>query len=165
MNLRPEALSRDGYIIDQRRTDNIPFGVKSSQENGCGWIAAYNFLKALERDPDPEQLLLDMEKGLLFQGRLGVNLFSLIRELKRQKLPLNYSLGAFHAQCQSERCRAGIILYFTGKRNHYAAFRREESGKLRFFGAEPGRADDEGTLAEFYANHVKFPLAVTITAR
>lgn len=165
MNLRPEALSGDGYIIDQRKTDNIPFGVKSSSENGCGWIAAYNFLRAMDREPDPEQLLLDLEKTLLFQGRLGVNLFFLVRELKRQKLPLDISFGAFHAQCKSERCRAGIILYFTGKRNHFAAFRREENGKLRFFGAVPGMAHHEGTLAEFYEKYVKFPLAVTITAR
>lgn len=165
MNLKPEALSRDGYIIDQRKTDNIPFGVRSSNENGCGWIAAYNFLKAMDREADPEELLLALEKKLLFQGRLGVNLFSLLRELKRQKLPLDVSLGAFHAQCQSERCRAGIILYFTGKRNHFAAFRREENGKLRFFGAVPGVSHDEGTLAEFYEKYVKFPLAVTITAR
>lgn len=165
MNLRPEALSHDGYIIDQRKTDNIPFGIKASSENGCGWIAAYNFLKAMDREIDPEQLLLDLEKTLLFQGRLGVNLFFLVRELKKQKLPLDFSFGAFHAQCKSERCRAGIILYFTGKRNHFAAFRREADGKLRFFGAQPGLSRDEGTLAEFYEKHVRFPLAVTITAR
>ena len=165
MNLKPEALSQDGYIIDQRHTENIPFGVKNSSENGCGWIAAYNFLKAMDREEDPETLLLDLEKTLLFGGRLGVNLFALLWELKKQKLPLDYSLGAFHAGEQSRRCRAGIILYFTGKRNHFAAFRREENGKLRFFGATPGKTYDEQTMAEFYYNHVKFPLAVTITAR
>lgn len=165
MNLRSEALSRDGYIIDQRQTENIPFGAESSNVNGCGWIAAYNFLKAMDREIDPEQLLCDLEKTLLFRGRLGVNLFCLVRELKKQRLPLDFSLGYFHAQCLSERCRAGIILYFTGKRNHFAAFRREADGRLRFFGAVPGKDRDMQTMAEFYRDHVKFPLAVTITAR
>lgn len=165
MYLKPEALSQDGYIIDQRETDNIPFGAVNSNENGCGWIAAYNFLKALEREADPQQLVEDLEKTLLFQGKLGVNFFCLVRELKKQKLPLDFALGAFHAQCLSERCRAGIIFYFTGRRNHFAAFRREGNGRLRFFGAAAGKEFDEQTMAEFYWNHVKFPLAVTITAR
>lgn len=165
MNLKPEALSTDGYIIDQRQTENIPFGAVSSNENGCGWIAVYNFLKAMDRETDPEQLLCDLEKSLLFQGRLGVNLFCLVRELKKQKLPLDFALRSFHAQCLSERCRAGIILYFTGKRNHFAAFRREANGELRFFGAAPGVDRDIRTMAEFYREYVKFPLAVTITAK
>ena len=54
MHLRPEALSADGFIIDQRKTDNIPFGAVTSDRNGCGWIACYNLLRALGRDPDPE---------------------------------------------------------------------------------------------------------------
>lgn len=165
MKLRTKALSPDGYIIDQRQTANISFGGTASSKNGCGWIAAYNFLKALDRDPDPEALLRDLENALLLGGRLGLNLFALVWELKKQDLPLEFALRPFHAQCISEQCRAGIILYFTGKRNHFAAFRREENGKLRFFGAIPGRVRYEATMAEFYWNHVKLPLAVTITAK
>ena len=56
MRIKPEALSPDGYIIDQRQTDNINFGHTSSDRNGCGWIACYNFLKALDSAPDPEAL-------------------------------------------------------------------------------------------------------------
>ena len=51
MELDPKALSDDGYIIDQRRTESISFGGCPSSKNGCGWIAAYNFLKALDRTP------------------------------------------------------------------------------------------------------------------
>ena len=98
MNLRPEALSSDGFLIDQRKTYNIPFGAVTSDRNGCGWIA-------------------------------------------------------------------GIIMYFAGRRNHFAAFRREETGKLRFFGATPGLPGETASMAEFYWNHVKFPLALTITVR
>lgn len=165
MELQPNALSPDGYIIDQRQTAGIPFGAVSSDKNGCGWIAAYNFLKALDHTPDPEVLLRDLERTLLLGGRLGLNLFALIWELKKQQLPLEFALRPFHAQCLSETCKAGIILYYTGRRNHFAAFRREDHGTLRFFGAIPGLARHETTMSEFYWNHVKFPLAVTITAR
>lgn len=164
MQLDPQALSPEGYIIDQRRTNRISFGHTSSDKNGCGWIACYNFLKALDKEPDPEVLIRRLEKTLLGNGALGLNFFALVWELKRQGLPLNFALRPFHAQCISEQCRAGIILYFTGRRNHFAAFRRESDGKLRFFGAVPGQICSE-TMAEFYWNHVKFPLALTITAK
>ena len=165
MTLSPGALSADGYIIDQRKTDNIPFGHLTSDRNGCGWIAVYNLLKALGRDPDPEQIAAELEKTLMFHGKLGLNLFALIWELKKQRLPLNFAVRSFHAQLLAEQAPAGIVLYFTGKRNHFVAFRRAEHGKLRFFGAVPGRRCHQLTLAEFYWDYVKFPLAVTITVR
>lgn len=165
MALSPGALSADGYIIDQRKTDSIPFGRLTSDQNGCGWIAVYNLLKALGRDPDPEQLAAELEKTLMFRGALGLNLFALIWELKKLRLPLSFAVRSFHAQQLAEQAPAGIILYFTGRRNHFAAFRREENGRLRFFGAVPGFRRHELTMAEFYWSYVKLPLAVTITVR
>jgi hypothetical protein len=140
MALRPSALSQDGYIIDQRRTDNVPFGALTSNRNGCGWIAVYNFLKALDRAPDPEGLAKELERTLVLGGYLGLHLAALVWRLRREDLPLNFALRPFHAQELSETCRAGIVLYYTGHRNHFAAFRREEHGRLRFFGAIPGRS-------------------------
>lgn len=165
MELSPRALSTDGYIIDQRQTRSIPFGAVTSDQNGCGWIAIYNLLHALGRDPDPDKLIETLEKTLLFHGVLGLNLFALIWELKKQKLPLCFAVRPFHAQQLAEQCPAGIILYFTGRRNHFVAFRREAQGRLRFFGAVPGLSHHEATMAEFYWDYVKFPLAVTITVR
>jgi hypothetical protein len=96
---------------------------------------------------------------------LGLHLAALVWRLRREDLPLNFALRPFHAQELSETCRAGIVLYYTGHRNHFAAFRREEHGRLRFFGAIPGRSHYEATMAQFYWDHVKFPLAVTITTK
>jgi len=163
MEFRPGALSKDGYIIDQRKTDNISFGRVTSDKNGCGWIAVYNFLKAMEQTPEPDRLVRELERTLLFGGYLGLHLGALLWRLRSKKL--EFALRPFHAQCISERCRAGIVLYFTGRRNHFVAFRREENGKLRFFGAVPGKEYHETSMAEFYWDHVKFPVAVTITAK
>ena len=162
MHLKPEALSPDGYIIDQRQTDNINFGHTSSENNGCGWIACYNFLKALGRTPDPEALLYQLERTLLGNGALGLHLFALIHPLKKQKLPLHYAIRPFHAQLLSETAQAGIVLYCTGARNHYVAFRRESNGTLQFYGAVPGKAL-QCPMAEFYWEHTKHSLALTIT--
>lgn len=163
-SLRPEALSRDGYIIDQRKTRNIPFGRLTSDRNGCGWIACYNFLRAIGRDPDPEALVRQMEKTLLAGGYLGVHVAALVWELRRQQVPLRYAIRPIHAQMLAETAPAGIILYHARPWNHFVAFRREADGRLRFFGATPGDAGERGSLAEFYWKHVRFPLTLTITA-
>ena len=63
------------------------------------------------------------------------------------------------------RDRAGIVLYRAGKTNHFAAFSRQPDGKLRFFGAVPGYAHHNLSMAEFYWDYVKFPLTLTITAK
>ena len=165
MELHENALSQDGYIIDQRQTENIPFGSITSDKNGCGWIAAYNFLRAMDRDPDPEQTLRALEKTLLLGGRLGLHLFALAAYIRRQGIPLECTLRPFHAQMLAETCTAGIVLYRAGKTNHFAAFRREPDGRLRFFGAEAGNARDVTSLAAFYEAHVRFPVALVMTAK
>ncbi len=162
MRIKPEALSPDGYIIDQRQTDNINFGHTSSDRNGCGWIACYNFLKALDSAPDPEALLHQLERTLFGNGALGLHLFSLIHTLKKQQLPLHYALRPFHAQQLAESARAGIVLYYTGARNHYVAFRRGPDGALWFYGIVPGKVV-KCSMAAFYWDHVRHSLALTIT--
>lgn len=165
MKINSRAFSDNGYIIDQRLTSSVSFGHYPSDKNGCGWIAAYNFLKALDYDPDPELLLRKLERTLLFGGRLGLNFFALVYELRRQDIPLEFALRPFHAQELAQRNRAGIILYRAGKTNHFAAFRRESDGSLRFFGAAAGAAHHQLSMAEFYWDYVKFPLTITITAK
>lgn len=162
MRFKPEALSPDGYIIDQRQTNNINFGHTSSDRNGCGWIACYNFLKALDKTPDPEALLRSLERTLLGNGVLGLHLFALIHTLKTQQIPLRYALRPFHAQQLAETAQAGIVLYNTGWRNHYVAFRRDQDGTLQFYGAVPGKVL-KCSMAAFYWDHVRHALALTIT--
>lgn len=164
MELSPQALSPDGYIIDQRRTDHLRFGLLPSSKNGCGWIAAYNFLKAMERDPDPDRLFRSLERSLPLSLFTGVNLFALAAYLRLQHIPLHVAVRPIHADMLVEQCKAGIIFYRAGKTNHYAAFRREPNGKLRFFGAINGAQYDITTLAEFRWNRAKSPLTVIITA-
>lgn len=164
MTIHPAALDPQGYIIDQRKTDNISFGGTPSSKNGCGWIAAYNFLKAMEQEPDPEGVLRTLEKTLLPGGRLGLNFFALCHYLQKQHIPLECTMRPFHARQLSQECRAGIILYRAGSTNHFAAFRREAQGSLRFYGVTPGSSASMD-MGEFFWSHVKFPLSITITAK
>ena len=98
MELDPKALSDDGYIIAQSWTESFSFGGCPSSKNGCGWIAAYNFLKALDKAPDPEALIRRLERTLLPGGKLGLNFFALVHELRHRKVPLEFALRPFHAQ-------------------------------------------------------------------
>lgn len=165
MEIKPQALDSQGYIIDQRKTDNISFGGVASDKNGCGWIAVYNFLKAMDQEKDPEAILKTLEKTLFPIPGLGANIIALSLYLRRQGIPLEATVRPFHAQMLSETCRAGIVLYRAGRTNHFAAFRREENGRLRFYGAAAGKHNHDISMADFYSSHVKFPLAVTITAK
>lgn len=165
MKLDPRALSDDGYIIDQRYTENIPFGGRPSSRNGCGWIAAYNFLKALGQSPDSDLLRRQLERTLLPGGRLGVNVLALIYLLRRQKIPMEFALRPFHVQQLAQQSRAGIIFYRAGKTNHYAAFTREPDGRFRFFGAAAGASHHSMSMASFYWDYVKFPLTLMIAAK
>lgn len=165
MELDPKALSDDGYIIDQRQTESISFGGCPSSKNGCGWIAAYNFLKALGSHPEPGGAASPAGANPAAGGKLGLNFFALVHELRRQKVPLEFALRPFHAQELAQRNRAGIVLYRAGKTNHFAAFARQPDGMLRFFGAVPGYAHHNLSMAEFYWDYVKFPLTLTITAK
>ena len=38
MTIKETALSKDGYIINQSNTDNIPYGNNISNYNRCGWL-------------------------------------------------------------------------------------------------------------------------------
>lgn len=166
MDLRREALDSQGYIINQKKTDNLRFGWTPSDKNGCGWIAAYNFLKAMDKEKEPEEVLKKLEKALLpGLSRFGLNFIALGIYLRAQGIPLEFTVRQFHTQRIAEEAPAGIILYRAGKTNHFAAFRRLENGKLRFYGAVSGRENHDMSMAEFFYDYVKFPLTLTITAK
>ena len=166
MKLPPEALNPEGYIIDQSRLKDIPFGYATSDRNGCGWIAVYNFLRALGRTEEPETLAREMEKTLLGDFLAGVHPLGILWALGRnRRIPLDWAVRPFHAQLLCEKAPAGIVWYFAGATNHYAAFRREADGKLRFFGAIYGKRDHVCSLAEFFSDCSKGPLTLVLTAR
>lgn len=166
MELRTDALDTQGYIINQKRTGNLRFGRVSSDKNGCGWIAAYNFLRAMDKEKDPEEVLRKLEKALIPGfDRFGLNFVALAIYLRTQGVPLEFTVRQFHTQRIAEEAPAGIILYRAGKTNHFAAFRRLQNGKLRFYGAVSGRENHDMSMAEFFYDYVKFPLTLTITAK
>lgn len=163
MELTEHAFSEDGYIIAQRETDGLPFGACTSRENGCGWIAAYNLLRAALHPVRWDQVRRDLSRRLILSGKHGLHLFTLIAYLKEQGCRICYASSLTGARLLADRCQAGIIMYGTGSSSHYAAFIRQADGRLRFLNAGTGKEDITMSLREFYRDIVHFPLFFVLT--
>lgn len=133
------AFSRDGYLTDQSRLRDVPYGRFSSARSGCGWVAAYNILHAAGWDPSADRVRRGLEKGLLLGGVLGTNLFFLLAWLRCQGLRPRLALSPLTAALRMRRCPAGLVYYFTGRGMHFAAFVPAGQGRFRFLNAVYGR--------------------------
>ena len=89
----PRAFSRDGYIVDQRLLKNLPYGMKQSNYNGCGWVAAYNFLRACGRKKEYDTVRQQLEDSLIFGGLVGTHIIQLYLYLRRHGFHLYWAWG------------------------------------------------------------------------
>jgi hypothetical protein len=158
MELNPAVWSEDGFLIRQDLMGNIPYGVLVTSRNGCGWIAAYNYLRALGKPVQWDQVRRDLQHLLPFRGKLGANVWVLRGYLRYRGCPLHSAVTPAAVGRLAARSRVGIVMYWTGKHGHYVTFQRQKDGRLRFFNAGASRADVVLTMEEFYRACVKFPL-------
>ena len=157
MQIKTEAFSEDGYIINQHELSDIPYGRRTSKESGCGWIAAFNFLRAIGRDAHWPYIHMAFAGGGLGRGVFGTGPFRLYRFLKRQELPtLRCVVGRKQALRQAgDGLRAGVLLYRHRTGLHYVAFKQEGEGVFRFFNAMPGNARHVESMEDFLRTHTK----------
>ena len=158
MELKKSCFSRDGYIIRQQDTGSVPFGRLTSDVNGCGWIAAYNLLRASLCPVTWQEVRRDLTHLLPFRGELGVNAFVLQGYLRGKGCRLRSAVTLSGAEALVKDCRAGILLYSTGHSRHYVSFVREEDGRLRFFNTAPGKEEVIERFPAFYRRYVRFPV-------
>ena len=160
--LPPEALSPDGYIIDQGRMRGVRYGRFGSDYNGCGWIAAYNLLRRCGKELSPEQTWDALGKKLRLGGRFGTLPLAL-RKFLRRYLPVSLKL------CGKRRfarlaASPGILLYWTGRSAHNVCFSPcEHDGRILLCNAEYGRCGHCAMPEEFWERYVRFPFALIFT--
>ena len=130
MTIKETALSKDGYIINQNNTNNIPYGNNISSYNGCGWIACYNLCKYLKRDMDISEVIKFLEKYLWCNGSFGTSLNGVHKFM--QSLGLSVKMLVGKKAIANSSPRFGIIFYFHGKGCHYVFFYKYDSLKYRF---------------------------------
>ncbi|MCI8402529.1 MAG: hypothetical protein HFI38_10670 [Lachnospiraceae bacterium] len=172
----PAAFSQDGYLIHQGRLGGISYGSKTSRETGCGWIACYNFLRFMGAEEPAREVAGQMERMLLWGGRIGSHPLAVWWYLHRRGYRFRLACtrrGMDRILGKAPERTAGIIAYWHGRGAHYAAFIREaegdrpgeEAGKLRFLNAVYGMENHRLTPEEFYRKHVRFPITMVLVDR
>lgn len=149
----PKAFSPDGYIISQNSTADVPYGRLRSSVNGCGWIAAYNFIKAMGGAPDASTLPLLLSENSVFGAFLGTGPRRLRDWLRHTGgYPLADAFGRKKVLALAAGCRVGILLYRPKRYPlslHYATFTRLPEGNFRFFNAADGNPDHRMAFDDF----------------
>lgn len=180
-SINRRALSSDGYIINQRLLKNLPYGMKQSNYNGCGWIAAYNFLRACGRKKNWDTVRQQLEDSLILGGLLGTHIVQMYLYLRRHGFHLQWAVGRKAAQPYAEGCKAGVLFYFNGTALHFVAFlpateteiqqfvAAEQAEKpiqakwYRFLNGSMGAQRDYATMEAFLARESQTPVLIQIT--
>lgn len=143
------AYSADGYLVDQSRITDVPYGCRTSNQNGCGWIALYNLLRNFGEPVPHEALTRALSRHALFGGLLGTSPLRIRRYLRRHGHPMDAALGLRRVIAASERASAGILMYRHRGGWHFVAFGRQAGELLRFYNAVPGAEAYDRTMARF----------------
>jgi len=127
--------------------------------------------KTASAEVEPIKVARDMEKMLLWGGRIGSHPLAVWWYLHRKGCRFRAAFTRRGAERALERCsgkKAGIITYWHGKGAHYVAF--TETGNpgepvFRYFNASYGVERDCRTVAAFFKRYVRFPLVIVLAAR
>ena len=161
--------SKDGYIIDQARVTDIRYGALTSDINGCGWIAEFNFLKRMGQSIGEKTLADELIRHTLFRGLAGTDIFRLRRHLKRHgyRMPIKFRWNK--KARLPEGTSAGIIWYCHKDGFHFVTFyaddaiQPEEGGaRFRFLNGLAGKEDHFDTMRGFLTKNNVIPFAVIL---
>jgi len=162
LSMYEAAFSKDGYIINQGAFTDLMFGKYPSSQNGCGWIAVYNYLKLQKKQADMEKIRTQLAHTLFLGGKAGMSVILLYFYLlifEKCKVKLHICLK----NTASKLCiPSGILMYHTGKSFHFIAIKQEGKGQYRFFNGVYGREQDVRTIRAFLKEHSNFPFLVAI---
>lgn len=151
------ALSKDGYIIDQRYTKEITYGNLSSKINGCGWIAAYNFLHAIGTDVSCEDVCRQMSEHLTMRGFFGTPVKVVMKYMAGRGIAIRKINGKRRALESCLRVNVGMLRYVEGKEPHFIAFVKINADTFRFFNSVEGEERHVSTMEDFFEDHAKLP--------
>lgn len=153
--LPQNAISPDGYIIDQDKCGGLRYGVWRSDRNGCGWIATYNFMRATGRETAIPQIARALLNRSLLRGLLGTRMISIYTYLRRCGYKPDAVMGRRRIAAASASARAGILLYRHKDGWHYVCFLPEPDGRLRFLNAWTGPRDPVQSMDAFVQANAK----------
>ncbi len=164
--------SPDGYIVDQAKVTDIRYGAFTSDINGCGWIAVFNFLKTQGSTVSAQSLADELIRYSIFRGLAGTDLFRLKRVLKRHGYSTRLVFRRNKQARLPEGTDAGVIYYVHKDGPHYVTFSRiqpvepalDEAGetRVRFFNGIGGKSNHFDTMRGFLTAHNVLPFALIL---
>ncbi len=161
--------STDGYIIDQAMVTNIRYGALTSDINGCGWIAAFNFLKRMGLSVTEKAMADELIRHAVFRGLAGTDTFRLRRHLKRHgyRMPIKFRWNK--KARLPEGTSAGIIWYCHKDGPHFVTFYADEAiraengeARFRFLNGHPGKENHHDTMRGFLTKNNIIPFALIL---
>ena len=164
--------SPDGYLVDQAQVTDIRYGALMSDINGCGWIAAFNFLKSQGNAVNAQSLADELIRHSIMRGLAGTDLFRLKRMLKRHGYPTKLVFRRNKQARLPEGTDAGVIYYVHRDGPHDVTFSRiqpvepalDEAGeaRFRFFNGIGGASNHFDTMRGFLTTHNVLPFALIL---
>lgn len=147
-------MSEDGYIVDQDYTRDLQYGKYASSFNGCGWIAAYNFVHAMGEPDRPEDVHRAMLSILPFFGTMGTPMQTMALFFKKRGIKVRRFYGGKNVLYCAADAPRGIIRYEEGREPHYTAFVKTGEDRFRFLNCADRQEDFEAGMEEFIRDHI-----------
>ena len=128
MGIFPDSLY-DSYILDQHKLPELPYGKSTVNKDGCGFVAVYNVLKKLGKNPDLDDVYTwfhnCVSKGIL-KGTTLCQLYLGLKHFGLRVRCVRYS--------NFEKCNVGIIGYTTNANTgHFIAYYRSGDPEKHVF--------------------------------
>ena len=159
--MRP-GFSEDGYIIDQNHFSAYRYRGMTSDINGCGWVAAYDLLRAQGKNIDFETVHRDMNAMFPLQIP-GPTPVSKLRTYLARHGEYRLTVGKKESLRMALKSKAGILRYWEGRTPHFVPFIRQEKGKFRFLNVNDGQEDITCSMEWFFDHHCIRPFVRIIT--
>ena len=159
--MRP-GFSEDGYIIDQDYLTAYRYRGMTSNINGCGWVAAYDLLRAQGVDIDFETVHRDMNAMFPLQIP-GPTPVSKLRIYLARHGRYRLTVGRKASLRAAAKAKAGILRYWEVNTPHFVTFIRVDSGLYRFLNVNDGQEDFTCSMEEFFEKHCLRPFVRVIT--
>ena len=161
--LPSEGFSPDGFITDQDCFSGVRYRTMSADNNGCGFIAAYNLRHALGHAVEWDDVRAELDA--MHTLRIpGPTLMRVMREYLDRYVPGWVETdGRDEAIAAAESSRAGLFRYHEGHVPHFVSFVRQEDGRFRFFNVNDGLEDFTATMEQFGREHFTRGAVIALT--
>ncbi|HWR23440.1 MAG TPA: hypothetical protein VN366_08180 [Feifaniaceae bacterium] len=164
-----DVFTKDGYIIDQRKLTGVGYSLLgNSPGNGCGWISAYNALKVLGEEPEPYDIMREVESGALLAGLSGTDPLYLVRFFRSKGYDTEIYVTKEDVERETLRSDASILVYGYDYNGRIGAHfitgypKQSEAGKMRFFNDGYEKEDYTGPIDAHYHDYDIFRFAICI---